>query len=187
MRTSSMALWSALSAAALTILAAPASADDVLEGVYVYLEDGAPPAEWLVSPVCTPITGDAREPLYLPAGCLVHVAVSQGYDAAHASQAVGVVTVPSGDARLKGGQWSYTTSSQDGLICPDGSTARATDTVIVDPVTLVGSRLTTWNNVCGDTSGSVRKQFTLTHEGPGPIPVNRYPLTCEPGGLRRCS
>jgi len=28
--------------------------------------------------------------------------------------------------------------------------------------------------------------FTLSYREPLPIPVQEYPLYCEPGGLRRC-
>jgi hypothetical protein len=32
----------------------------------------------------------------------------------------------------------------------------------------------------------IKTPFTLAYKGPLDIPVDKYPLICEPGGLRRC-
>ena len=52
--------------------ASPARAEQVMEGVYTYMQEGQPPATWTIYPICVPTVGDLREPLYLPGG--VHVA-----------------------------------------------------------------------------------------------------------------
>lgn len=166
---------------------APAHADEIPDGTYTYTEPDVPSAQWTVMPVCTPIVGDLREPLLLPAGCVLRIAVSQSVEASAKSIASGVVTVPSGSARRVGGQWSYTTPSGEGKVCPDGTRETATDTVSFDGGTLSGVRTTTWTAVCGLAPGLTKRSFTLVRVGPTPFPIERQPLSCDPGGLRQCS
>jgi hypothetical protein len=42
------------------------------------------------------------------------------------------------------------------------------------------------NDVCGLPPGVIDQPFTLSFKEPRPIPVERYPLYCEPAGLRIC-
>lgn len=39
---------------------------------------------------------------------------------------------------------------------------------------------------CGLPPGIISTSFAVSFKEPLPIPVNQYPLFCEPGGLRRC-
>lgn len=78
-----------------------------------------------------------------------------------------------GDARLTGGRWSRTTNKVDGFLCPDGSTALTVDTYAFDDVTPTGTHTSLHNAVCGEPAGMT-------------LPVDQYPLVCEPAGLRHC-
>ena len=49
-----------------------------------------------------------------------------------------------------------------------------------------GTRSVIHNDVCGLPASITNFPFTLAFSRPLPIPVDRYPLYCEPGGLRRC-
>jgi hypothetical protein len=158
-----------------------------MEGYYTYHEGGLPPAQWRIYPVCVPVVGDLRVPLALPVGCSMNVAVSQTWDDKQATEATGVLAVPGGTARLTNGLWAYRTERAEGLICPDGSRVKATDFVEFDSTSLAGTRTTTWGDDCGGRPGLSKAQFTLTFAAPFDPPVDRYPLICEPGGLRRCS
>jgi hypothetical protein len=82
--------------------------------------------------------------------------------------------------------WSLTTNKTDGFQCADGSTAPTVDTYTFDDVTLTGMHTSLHTAVCGAAPGMTKTPFTLTFEKPLPIPVDRYPLVCEPAGNRLC-
>ena len=149
-----------------------AQAANVMEGVYNYMPADGQPGTWTIYPSCVPVVGDLREPLYLPVGCRLHVGPSNG--------------LVGGDARLTGGVWSFTTPVAKGMKCPDGTWAPTIETFKFDDVTMSGTRSVTHNAVCGLQPGIINTNFTLSFKEPLPIPVDRYPLYCEPGGLRRC-
>ena len=139
-----------------------------------------------MSPTCVPVVGDLRDNLELPVGCTLHV-TSAAVDAADDEKPGLIVT--GGDARLTGGVWSYTVTLGAGLTCPDGSAAKATQTVSFDSDALTGTRKTLVNpGTCGGAVPLMTSQpFTLVYQGPLSEPIEPYPLICEPGGLRRCS
>jgi hypothetical protein len=156
-------------------VASPANADQVMQGVYDYTQ-GAIHATWAIYPSCVPTVGDLRNNLDLPVGCRLHVAPTP------------TSLVTGGDARLAGGQWEYTTDIQDGLTCPDGSSAPVQETYRFDDVTMTGTRSVSNAAVCNGTVAPklVDYPFTLAYNSPLPIPVQQEPLYCEPGGLKRC-
>jgi hypothetical protein len=153
--------------------ASPARADQVMEGIYTYTQ-GDVVAEWTVYPICVPTVGDLRVNLELPVACTLHVS------ARPATKASG------GDARLTGGLWVYSKNTQDGLQCADGSTAPLQETYKFDDLTMTGTRSVIHNDVCGLPADITNYPFTLAYKQPLPMPVDRYPLYCEPGGLKRC-
>jgi len=55
-----------------------------------------------------------------------------------------------------------------------------------DDATLTGMHTSLHTAVCGASPGMTKTPFTLTFEKPLPIPVDRYPLVCEPAGNRLC-
>jgi hypothetical protein len=155
-------------------LAVPASAERVLEGVYTYTQ-GDIVVDWTIYPSCVPTVGDLREELRLPVACRLHVASSSP-------------VVNGGDARLTDGRWMFSTAVMEGFTCPDGSWAPIQAIYEFDDVTMTGTRTVSVNNVC---DGAVPAHlstfpFTLAYKQPLPIPVQQYPLYCEPGGLKRC-
>lgn len=151
-------------------VAAPAQADTpVMEGKYNYVADGQS-GTWTIYPICTNVVGDLREPLYIPVGCTLHVAPSEG--------------LIGGDARLVGGLWSFTTPKKEGMQCPDGTWEPTIEVVKFSETS--GTRSITHTGNCGTAPGIINIPFTLSFKEPGPIPIDRYPLICEPGGLRRC-
>jgi hypothetical protein len=189
-RTALHAIRAMLAASAATAIAvatpAVGAANEVLEGTYVYQEQGGPPLQWQIWPVCVPVVGDLREPLKLPVGCTLNVAVQSNWDRERQSESAGILPVPGGSARPTNGLWTYSTTRAEGMMCPDGTKARAEDVISFDGKTLSGTRKTLWRDACGRPPGMSERPFTLTYEKPLPYPVNRYPLICEPGGLRRC-
>jgi hypothetical protein len=154
--------------------AGPARADQVMEGIYTYTQEGIGPTSWTIYPTCVPTVGDLRDNLELPVACTLHVASTPPTE------------VASGDARLTGGVWTFSTNSKDGLHCPDGSTAPRQETYKFDDLTMSGTRSVIHNDVCGLPAAIDTYPFTLAYKEPLPMPVDRYPLYCEPGGLKRC-
>jgi hypothetical protein len=155
--------------------AEPAWADQVMEGIYSY-DQGDVHAQWTIYPSCVPTVGDLRDNLELPVACRLHVGPAPSS------------LVSGGDARLTGGLWEFSTNIKDGLTCPDGSTAPIQETYRFDDLTMTGTRSVINNNVCDGAVPAkiVNLPFTLALLGPLPIPVDRYPLYCDPGGLKRC-
>ncbi|MDX1891105.1 hypothetical protein [Mycolicibacterium sp. 050158] len=155
--------------------AVPASADQVMQGVYSY-DQGDIHAEWTIYPSCVPTVGDLRDNLELPVACRLHVAPTPS------------TQVAGGDARLTGGVWEFQNRILDGIICADGSRALVLETYQFDDLTMTGTRTVSNSNVCGNQVPAklAKYPFTLKFEHELPIPVDQYPLYCEPGGLKRC-
>jgi hypothetical protein len=158
--------------------AAPAHAENFVQGVYTYHQDGLPPVEWTIYPTCVQTVGDLRVNYELPLGCTIHIASNSSE------------LVNGGDARLTGGLWTFTQPRGDGLTCPDGSKAAITETYAFDDTTWQGTRTITNTEECGGAVQPAMKKvpFTLTFKDPLPIPVDKFPLYCRPDdALRRCS
>jgi hypothetical protein len=162
--------------------AGPSSADDVMEGIYTFHADGSPAAEWTIYPLCTPTVGDLRVPLELPVACRLKVV-----SATPAKNTFELNNLNwGGDAALTSGIWALTANKTDGFQCADGSTAPTVDTYTFDDVSLTGTHTSLHTAVCGAAPGMTKATFTLAFEKPLPIPVDRYPLVCEPAGNRLC-
>ncbi|WKG01446.1 hypothetical protein [Mycolicibacterium sp. HK-90] len=167
------ALMSALGIGLSLGIAGPAQAEPVMQGVYTYTQDGMDPQTFTVFPSCVPVVGDLREPLELAVACRLHVATSR--------------EIKGGDARLTGGLWTYSTSSLEGMRCPDGSWAPTTETYKFDDIAMTGTRSVAHNAVCGLEPAILHFPFKLAYKEPLSLPVDVYPLDCEPGGLRWCT
>jgi hypothetical protein len=162
--------------------ASPSSADQVMEGIYTFHAEGSPSAEWTIYPICVPTVGDLRVPLELPVACTLKVVSATN----NKSNFVLNNLNWGGDARLTGGQWALTTNKAEGFQCADGSTTRTVDTYKFDDATLTGLHTSLHPAVCGAPPGMIKTPFTLAFARPLPIPVDKYPLVCEPAGNRLC-
>jgi hypothetical protein len=155
--------------------AGPAQAEQqVLEGKYTYTQPDGLTGTWTIYPSCVPVVGDLRVPLYLPVACHLDVQAFPG--------------AAGGVARLTNGVWAYNTSIKEGMKCPDGSFAPIQESYEFNTDTMTGTRTTRTVPSCGGAvpAGMTKTPFTLTFAEKLPIPVDQYPLICEPGGLRRC-
>lgn len=153
--------------------AGPAHADQLLQGVYNYTPQQGDSGSYEIWPSCVPVVGDLREPLNLPVACRLHFAPSEE-------------TMTGGDANLVGGVWEFSSPKKEGMKCPDGSWGPTIETIKVDDTTMTGTREIRHTDVCGLQPGIISTPFTLSYQGPLPIPVEQYPLYCEPAGLRIC-
>jgi hypothetical protein len=159
--------WAALG------FAGPAHADQVVEGVYTYTPEHGDSATYTIYPSCVPVVGDLREPLNLPVACRLNMSPSSN-------------NLLGGAARLTGGVWVWSGPESKGLQCPDGSWAPTIETMKFDDLTMTGTRNIAHTDVCGLQPGIITVPFTMTYQGPLPLPVEQYPLYCEPAGLRIC-
>jgi hypothetical protein len=169
-----------VAAAAVLGFAAPAGADDgqpgIPQGVYTYHQDGLPPADWTVYPICAQTVGDLRVNLELPVGCTAHVASSD------------LTIVGGGDARPTNGMWAFTLPQPQGFACPDGRAMRSQEVYSFDLGSLTGTRTLSHNTECGVDASLTKTPFTLSYKAPLPIPVDQFPIYCSPyDALRRCS
>ena len=98
----------------------------------------------------------------------------------------GTESLAGGDAVLTGGQWSFSSPQKEGMQCPDGSWAPTVETFKFDDVTIDGESHRLPRRRLRPAAGPVVSPFTLSFKEPLPIPVEQYPLYCEPGGLKRC-
>jgi hypothetical protein len=170
--TNSRALvCSVVAAGVLVGMASPAEGDvAVLEGTYRVTGDGMPPSRWTVVPKCMPTVGDLRVPLYLPVGCRLNVSIEQG---------------PTIAAVMVNGLWSMSLADHKMTACPDGTFGAGKRIYAFSDV---GGTVTTIHDAACDAPASTEdRPFSLAFESPLPFPLDRTPLVCEPGGLRRCS
>lgn len=169
------ALMSALGIGLSLGVAAPAQAEPLMQGIYTYNQEGVANESWSVWPSCVPTVGDLREPLELAVACRLHVETTRG--------------TKGGDARLTGGQWVYSTAVLEGIQCENGDWAPINETYKFDDVSLTGTRSVSNNEACGGALAPAIHTFpfTLKFDRPLQIPVDSYPLDCEPGGLRWCT
>lgn len=158
-------------ACAVVGFAGPARANQVMQGVYTATIDGQAASDWTIYPSCVPTVGDLRVELRLPVACRLHVTPSGR---------------PGTDAVEIGGLWSFQYNTANGRKCPDGGTAPQQEIYSFDGTALVGTLKVINPAGCGERASMRRIPFTLAFKEPLPIPVQQYPLYCEPGGLRRC-
>ncbi len=157
-------------------VATPAQADPLMLGVYTYTQEGGRTDTWGVWPSCVPTVGDLREPLELAVACRLHVE----------TQRVSV----GGDARLVGGQWTYST-------CHQGGHPVRRRQLGVDHRDLQVRRHRAERHPQRVQQRGVRRH---PRSGDPYLPVHAglqgaaedarsslYPLDCEPGGLRWCT
>jgi hypothetical protein len=141
------------------------------EGLYTVNIAGQATRTWQIYPNCVPTVGDLREPLILPVACRLNI-TETGQPGAAASQV--------------GFRWQFKYNRPDGRTCPDGSKAAQREVYAFDGVTLVGDLKVIYPEGCGEQARMVTLPLSLAFKEPLPIPVDQYPLICEPGGLRRC-
>jgi hypothetical protein len=153
--------------------AAPSHADQLMQGVYNYTAQDGTTGTYSIWPSCVPVVGDLREPLNLPVACRLHVIPSTG--------------LVGGDARLTNGVWEINSLNTRGMKCPDGTWVSTNERIRIDDLTMSGTRTVLYTDVCGLQPGMITTPFTLSFKEPLPIPVEQYPLYCEPAGLRICA
>ena len=189
--------------------AAPAQAQQqVLEGVYNYHQEGVAEAgTWTIYPVCVPVVGDLRAEIRDPVACILHVSGTPtswvtGGDAkltggqwAYSVNKKDGLTCPDGSTAPTLTTVKFNTDTMSGTT----SVAHLEENIAAVSVTFGTAELKELNAavaaipIRGERLSPAvlaatieTTPFTLSFREPLPIPVQQYPLYCEPGGLRRC-
>jgi hypothetical protein len=156
------------------------------DGVYSFTEAGVPTTTWKISALCDAPSRqraipDFTDPVVAADLCGLNVG---SYTARAISRSEKMANFV-GRARLASDLWTFQVGKENGVACPDGSTAESTDTYAFDDVTLTGTHTSIHGDVCGLQPGMTKTPFTLTFQGPLPNPVDRYPLNCNEIGQCR--
>jgi hypothetical protein len=137
--------------------AGPASAENVLSGLYSYQQAGQPAVTWTIYPTC------------VPAGCMLHVS---------SGPATGGTNGYGGDAHRVNDLWMFGWYDAAGLSCPDGSTGPVQYSYTFDDKTLTGTKTTMRPQTCGHEPAMTKEPFTLGFLRELDIPVEQYPYMC---------
>jgi hypothetical protein len=178
-------------AAAMTLVAVgtavPAEAlGPPADGIYTFTEAGVPAATWKISALCDAPSRqraipDFSDPVIAADLCGLNVGSFTSRVISRPEKLANFV----GRARLAGDLWTFQVDKENGVACPDGSTASSTDTYAFDDVSLTGTHTSIHGDTCGLQPAMTKTPFTLAFQGPLPNPVDRYPLDCNEIGQCR--
>lgn len=150
------------------------------DGTYTFTQAGLPSATWKLSTLCDQVNGsryykDYSNPIIQADFCAVNVVSSTPSNIKREDKLQNY----SGRARLVSERWTFEVQQNDGVSCPDGSTAPSTETYSFDNETLTGTHTSLHGAVCGMQPAMSKEPFTLSFLAPLDPPVERYPLLCN--------
>lgn len=150
------------------------------DGTYVFNGSGVG-STWTIGTVCDQVNGsryykDYDNPEIMADFCFVNVVSATAH--APVTNADKVQNF-SGRARLTGLLWTFQVKKDQGVACPGGGTAQSVETYAFDNETLAGTHTILHDAVCGLQPDMKKEPFALQLVGPGPSPIERYPLRCN--------
>lgn len=156
------------------------------DGIYTFNEAGVAASTWKIAALCDPISRqraipDFTDPVIAADLCALNVVSTTARKITPAETLANY----SGRARLTSDLWTFQVSKATGVSCPDGTTAPSSDTYAFDDVTLAGTHTSMHGAVCGLEPAMTKTPFSLAFSSPLPVPVERYPLDCDPIGSCR--
>jgi hypothetical protein len=187
-----MTISRGLTAAAVMTLAAMGTAGPANalgpppDGVYSLTEAGVPTTTWRISALCDAPSRqraipDFTDPVVAADLCSLNVASTTARTISRSEKMANFV----GRARLASDLWTFQVPKENGVACPDGTTAPSSDTYAFDDVSLSGTHTSIHADVCGLQPAMTKTPFTLAFQGPLAVPVDRYPLDCNEIGQCR--
>lgn len=156
------------------------------DGMYTFTEAGVPATTWKISALCDAPSRqraipDFSDPVIAADLCALNVSSTTARVISRSEKMANYV----GRARLASDLWTFQVPKNNGVACPDGSTAASTDTYAFDDVSLTGTHTSIHGDVCGLQPAMTKTPFSLALTGPLPNPVDRYPLNCNEIGQCR--
>jgi hypothetical protein len=187
-----VAIFRGLIAAAVLAFAAMGSASPAKalgpppDGLYTFTEAGVPATTWKISALCNAPSRqraipDFTDPVIAADLCALNVASFTPRVISRSEKMANYVS----RAVLTSDLWTFQIGKNNGVSCPDGTTAPSMDTYAFDDVSLAGTHTSIHGDVCGLQPAMTKTPFTLAFQGPLPIPVDRYPLDCNEIGQCR--
>jgi hypothetical protein len=178
-------------AAAMTLVAVGASVPaqalgPPADGMYTFTEPGVPPTTWKISALCDAPSRqraipDFTDPVIAADLCALNVSSTTARVISRSEKMANFV----GRARLASDLWTFQVGKNNGVACPDGTSAESQDTYAFDDVALTGTHTSIHGDVCGLQPAMTKTPFTLAFQGPLSAPVDRYPLNCNEIGQCR--
>jgi hypothetical protein len=156
------------------------------DGMYSFSEPGVPAATWKIYALCDAPSRqraipDFTDPLVAMNLCALNVSSTTPRAISRQEKLATFV----GRARVTNDRWTFEIPKNDGVSCPDGSTAASNEIYAFDDVSLTGTHTSIHGDECGLQPGMNKTPFTLAFQGPLPNPVERYPLDCNEIGQCR--
>jgi hypothetical protein len=157
------------------------------DGIYSFTEAGVPASSWKIMALCDAPSRqraipDFTDPVIAADLCALNVtSVTPRAPVSHQDK----IANYTGRARLASDRWTFQVNKENGVSCPDGSTAESTDTYAFDDVALTGTHTSIHGDICGLQPAMTKTPFTLAFQGPLPVPADRYPLNCNEIGACR--
>jgi hypothetical protein len=155
------------------------------DGTYTFNEAGVSGATWTISALCDQPSGtrnmnDYSDPIVFAFNCALNVVSSTPEQISRADKLQNF----SGRARYSSMLWTFKVDKADGVSCPGGGTAPATETYSFSDETMSGTHTTLHGPVCGMEPEMKKQPFSLQMTGPPLSPIQRYPLYCN--GIAMC-
>ena len=156
------------------------------DGMYSFTEAGVPTTSWKILALCDAPSRqraipDFTDPVVAADLCALNVSSTTARVISRSEKMANFV----GRARLASDLWTFQVAKENGVACPDGTTAASTDTYAFDDVSLTGTHTSIHSDTCGLQPAMTKTPFTLAFQGPLPVPADRYPLDCNEIGQCR--
>jgi len=156
------------------------------DGMYIFTEAGVPTTSWKILALCDAPSRqraipDFTDPVVAADLCALNVSSTTARVISRSEKMANFV----GRARLASDLWTFQVAKENGVACPDGTTAESTDTYAFDDVALTGTHTSIHGDICGLQPAMTKTPFTLAFQGPLPVPADRYPLDCNEIGQCR--
>ena len=150
------------------------------DGNYTFIQAGVSGATWTITALCDQVNGsryykDYSNPDIQADFCALNIVSSTDEQISRSDKLQNF----SGRARLVSGLWTFQSTVADGVACPGGGTAPATETYAFDDGTLTGTHTSLHGAECGLEPAMSKQPFSLQLAGPPPTPIQRYPLQCN--------
>lgn len=150
------------------------------DGAYSFSQAGVSGVTWAITALCDQPSGtrnmnDYSDPVTWAFQCALNIVSTTSEQITRADKLQNFTA----RARLTSVLWTFQVSKDQGVLCPDGSTAPSTETYAFNDENMTGTHTIVHGAVCGLPPDMKKEPFSLQLVGPPPSPVERYPLRCN--------
>lgn len=150
------------------------------DGAYNFNQAGVSGVTWTIGAACVQPSGtrnmnDYNDPIVFAMNCALNVVSTTPANNSRAEHLQNF----SARARMSSMLWTLQISKAEGVACPGGGFGETSETYAFSDETLTGTHTTLHGAVCGLQPDMKKEPFSLSFAGPGPSPIERYPLYCN--------